>query len=399
MAVQMGDKSFLYVSSWVKKNSVFPTGGGIHVFEVNYSDGSLIHVADYCDEMSAGYICISPDKRFLYALDETKRHSPETPYGGNVTAFSIDRDNGGLTLLNTRPSVGVFPNYMAIDATGSYVVVTNYGSEDVTVRSTREADGKYRLLTIDDESSVVLLPIKKDGSLGDVCELVRHTDEPSMVNQVYQTCPHPHSVNVDNLNRYALVCDRGCDKIIMYRFDSAQGKLTACDSFTTSRGTGPRNSVFHPTLPHFFVASELQPKVAAYSYDISTGKIKQINMIATIPDNYQPPDPNDFRSCSHPSDIRIHKNGKFLYVSNRGHNSIARFSIHEATGELTYIGTTSTQGETPRAFNLDSNCQYLYVGNQETGNLVVYEINSDTGDLAPTGFVAYAQRPVCIVAL
>lgn len=354
---------------------------------------SLTQTDRVCPELAIGYVASSPDGKYLYGINETKKFSNTSMYGGSVLAYALDGETGKLAFLNTEPTVGVFPCFLTITGDGSHLLATNYGSMDTLVHSVQKEDGTYELVRTFDEGSVVLLPVQPDGKVGKVSSLMVHTK--TSVDPIRQISVHPHSVNVDPKDEFAMVCDRGGDRIYCYRIDKAAHKLIPCSEFQTKAGTGPRHLAFHPTKDLFFVVSELLPYIAAYSFDRATGEIHEINQISVEPPKYRPRDYNNFGACTHPADVHVHPNGKFVYSSNRGHNSISTFAIDPDTGALTYLSSLATQGITPRTFNIDPSGKYMIISNQDTNTVFTLALGED-GSLTPTGSAAYVDQPVCI---
>jgi len=388
----MNKKIYCFASAWEKTYGGNDGDGGIHVFEMA-DDGPLKETDRVNEELAVGYVCTSPDGSCLYGINETKKFSNTDMYGGSVLAYRIDQENGKLKLINTVPTVGVFPCFLTITLDGTHLIATNYGSVDTLVHSVQRADGGFELVRTFDEGSVVMLPVKPDGSVGEVSSLTVH--DKTSVDPIRQISVHPHSVNVDPGDEFAMVCDRGGDRIYSYRIDKKNGRLIPCCELKTKEATAPRHLAFHPVRDLFYVVSELLPYIAAHSYDRKTGEMREINMISVEPENYAPRDYNSFPACTHPADVHVHPNGRFVYSSNRGHNSITTFAVDEETGALSYVTNTPSQGLTPRTFGIDPTGRYLLAANQDTNTIITYSLGDD-GSLVPTGSVAYANQPVCI---
>lgn len=387
----MAKKTFCIISSWERTYGGNDGDGGIHVFEMA-ENGSLKKVDWVNEELAIGYLAIAPDGKHVYGINETKKFSNTDMYGGSVLAYELDPESGKLNYLNTEPTVGVFPCFLTITGDGSHLIATNYGSMDCLVHSVQDDNGEYKLVRTFDEGSVALLPINSDGTVAKVSSLNVHTK--TSVDPMRQISVHPHSVNVDPKDEFAMVCDRGGDRIYAYRIDKENNKLVLCSEFHTKAGTGPRHLTFHPTKDLFYVVSELLPYIASYSYNRETGEIKEINMISVEPPTYEPRD-NNFGSLTHPADVHIHPNGKFVYSSNRGINSIATFAVDEETGALSYVTSMSSKGVTPRTFNIDPSGKYMIITNQDTNTIFTYELGED-GTLTDTGYTAYVDQPVCV---
>jgi 6-phosphogluconolactonase len=380
---------FAYVASWTSGPGIgVGTGGGISVFSVDTATGALAPVmrtGPEFDRMNTGYLAVNPNGRFLYATNEVESYDNEYG-GGGVLTFMISPSDGSIAHLATQPSMGVWPAYISIDRVGSRVAVANHGNYDPSVRIVKK-NGMPEIEKVWDDGTVALLPVKADGVLdrpSDVAILERTTS----VDKVTQRSAHAHSVNWDPSQRMVLVCDKGCDRVYTYRVANGSTKLADGKVLKTEPGIAPRHSSFHPTLPFVYVVNERQSSLSCYRYDAGTADIILVHTIATIPAEYT--------MNNSPADVHVHANGKFVYSSNRGHNSIAIFRIDEASGRMTLVDIVSTQGATPRGFNFEPDGRFLLVGNQGTGNVVTFAVNGETGKLTPTGAKAEVPRPVCI---
>ena len=232
------------------------------------------------------------------------------------------------------------------------------------------------------------LPILKDGYLGEPVESVQHRGQ--SINPDRQQAPHPHSIIVSPDNQYIFVPDLGLDKILIYRFNQEKGKLRPNDMpwITLKPGAGPRHFTFHPIGKFAYVINELNSTLAAFLYNPNKGTLKEIQTISTLPEGYT--------GINYCADIHIHPSGKYLYGSNRGHNSIAIFTINKETGILTITGHETTQGDFPRGFAINPSGKFLLVANQRSNNIVSFRINDETGDLSPAGYTIEIPKPVCI---
>lgn len=388
----MAKKTFCLISSWERTYGGNDGNGGIHVYEM-MEDGSLKECAWVNPELAIGYLAVSPDGKYVYGINETKNFSNTETFGGSVLAYELDPETGKLTFINTKSTAGVFPCFLTIMNDGSHLFATNYGSLDAVVRSFQKEDGTYGVQRLFDEGSVVMLPISEDGSVAAVSSLTVHTK--TSVDPKRQIAVHPHSVNVDPKDEFAVVCDRGGDRIYFYRIDKENHKLTPCSEFHTKAGTGPRHLAFHPTKDIFYVVSELTPNIAAYSFNRANGEVTEINMISVEPPKYEPRDYNNFGACTHPADVHVHPNGKFVYSSNRGHNSISIFAVDEETGAISYVSSVPSNGITPRTFAIDPSGKYMMVTNQDTNTAFTHTLGED-GSLSATGSVMYVDQPVCV---
>jgi 6-phosphogluconolactonase len=236
--------------------------------------------------------------------------------------------------------------------------------------------------------SVACLPIGEDGRLGDATAFIQHKG--SSVNPQRQREPHAHSINLDAANRFAFVADLGLDKVLVYRFDPSAGTLEPNDppAAVIASGSGPRHFAFHPSGRFAYVINELNSTVTAFAYDAERGTLQTLQTVTTLPEG--------FDGKSFPAEVQVHPSGKFLYGSNRGHDSIACFAIDAATGRLTPIGHEPTQGKNPRNFGIDPTGAYLLAANQDGDNVVAFRIDPATGKLSPTGQSIRVPMPVCV---
>ncbi|MBM3494532.1 MAG: lactonase family protein, partial [Armatimonadetes bacterium] len=312
---------------------------------------------------SPSFLAMSADGRRLYAVNETGDYAGAKT--GSVSAFSRDPQTGMLRLINAVSSHGSYPCHIAMAKSGRRVLLANYGS-----------------------GTVAVLPIKEDGALGDACCVIQHAG--SSVNKSRQEGPHAHSINLDRDNRFALACDLGTDEVIVYRFDSRTGALTRSDSppAKVAPGAGPRHLAFHPAGRFVYVINELDSTIAAYRFDQAGGALTLIEAARTLPEG--------FTGASTTAEVAVHPSGKWVYGSNRGHDSIAVFAVNASTGALRPIGHEPTLGKTPRNFTLDRAGRFLIAANQDASGVVVMSIDQRTGGLQPTEHRAEVPLPVCV---
>ncbi len=333
---------------------------GIHVYRLDMATGALAHQSSIGGIDNPSFLDIAPNRRFLYAIGETSAVGDRP--GGAVAAFAIDQQSGALTHINTESTVGPGPCHISIDRAGQYALAANYGG-----------------------GSVAILPIREDGSLGAATDFVQH--EGSSVNPSRQEGPHAHSIMVAPNNKHAFAPDLGIDKVLIYAIDHANGKLVAQTPAEIAPGSGPRHLAFHPNGQQAYVINEMSNTITAFDYDADAGKLTTIQTISTLPDGYT--------EVSHTADIHVHPNGRFLYGSNRGHDSIAVYAIDQDTGQLALVEIVPTGGANPRNFGLDPTGTYLVVGNHSTNDIFTFRIDPDTGKLTPTGHKAEVVSPVC----
>ncbi len=309
------------------------------------------------------FLALHPNHRFLYAVGEVADFGGKR--AGAVSALSIDPQTGKLTLLNQRSSGGDGPCHVVVDKAGKNALVANYGG-----------------------GSVEPLPIQQDGRLSEASAFIQH--QGSSVNPQRQKEPHAHSINLDAANRFAVVADLGLDKVFVYKFDSAKGSLAANDppSVQVKPGSGPRHFAFHPSGRYAYVINEILCTVTAFSFDAEQGVLKEIQTVSTLPGEVK----LDYSTA----EVQVHPSGKFLYGSNRGHDTIAVFGIDEKTGKLTYVENQPTQGKVPRNFGIDPTGQYLLAANQNSDTVAVFRIDPKSGALNPTGQIVEVPAPVCV---
>ncbi len=336
---------------------------GIHAFRFDAATGKLSPLGLVGETANPSFLAIHPNRRFLYAVGEISSFDGQK--SGAVSAFSIDASSGKLTFLNQVASRGAGPCHLNVDASGRNVLVANYGS-----------------------GSVAVLPLDPDGRLREASAFIQHAG--SSVNPKRQQGPHAHSVNLSADNRFAVVADLGLDQVLVYRFDAGKGSLAPnTPPFTkVNPGAGPRHFAFHPAGRFAYVINEIQSTVTAFDWEAERGTLTELQTISTLP--------KDFKGDSSTAEVQVHRSGKFLYGSNRGHNSIAVFSIDSAKGTLTHVENVSTQGKIPRNFGLDPTGAYLLAANQQSDNIVVFSIDQKTGRLTPTGQTVETPSPVCV---
>lgn len=367
--------------------------GGINTFRID-DQNKLTFVANVTPMVNSGIICVSSDGQYLYSTDERKDLDGVKGKGGGVCAYKINRETGELIFINEVSSAGAFPCYIAIDSQRRYVFVSNHASHDeVITRSVLTDRGTYIGERVFDEGSVAMFPVHEDGSLGECCDLKIITG--SSINDWFQWTPHPHSVVLDPNEKFLLSGDKGIDQILVFEIDYENGKLLDAYRQDAEKGSASRHLVFHPTLPVVYCNSEQNNTVHAYKFDFETGKMSHFDRAKTIPDDYKPEKPDRMFGINMPADICIHKSGNFLFVSNRGHNSIVTYRIN-AEGKMELMGYTPVEGEVPRIIEMDAPHDMMYSVNQRSGNVVQFSFDSATGVLTPTGEEVTLNNPTCI---
>lgn len=342
------------------------TGGkskGIYRCELDLASGKLSAPVLAATTTNPSFLAVHPSHRSLYAVGEIG--SFEGKKSGSVSAFALDAKTGELKPLNTRPSSGEAPCHLVVDSKGKHVLVANYTG-----------------------GNALVLAIEDDGKLGERTAFVQHAgkgDDPAR-----QEAPHAHSINLDAANRFAVVADLGLDRVFVYRFDADKGTLEKNDppSATIAPKSGPRHFAFHPNGRYAYVINEMASTVTAMKYDAEKGVLKPIQSVSTLPAGY--------KGDTTTADVQVHPSGKFLYGSNRGHNSIAIFTIDEKTGELTPAGRQSEGIKVPRNFAIDPTGKFMLVANQDGDSVLVFRIDAKTGALEATGEKVEVGNPVCV---
>jgi 6-phosphogluconolactonase len=346
-------KQHVYIGTYTGAKSQ-----GIYHAVLDPATGKLSEPELAAEAVNPSFLNIHPTQKFLYAVNR------EGEKQGGLLAFAIDRRTGKLTRLGDQAACGDGPCHVMVDRSGKCVLVASYGS-----------------------GMVGALPIHSDGSLSDTTGLIQHADPP---NSDAPRMPHAHSMNVDLENRIVVAADLGLDQLRLYRLDPAAAKLTPHDPpfVVVKAGSGPRHFAFHPSGKFAYSNMEHTSRVIAFSYDPARGVLSELESLSTLP--------ADFEGPNSTAEIQVHPNGRLLFVSNRGHNTIAGFAVDPATGRLTALGHTPAGGKVPRNFCIDPSGQYLLAANQETNNVVVFRIDAQTGKLAPTGQSIEVGAPVCV---
>ena len=342
-----------YVGTYTGKKSQ-----GIYTFTFNSATGEVGKPELAGEAVNPSFLAIHPSGKSLYAVGEVA--AVDGKKGGGVSAFAIQPD-GKLKLLSQASTVGSGPCHISVDKSGKVVLAANYGG-----------------------GSVVALPIKADGSVGEHTGFVQHTIKGTAKRQ-----NHAHSVNLSPDNRFAFVADLGLDQVLIYKLDAAKGTLTPNEPAfgTVPPGSGPRHFAFHPSGKFAYVCNEMASSVTAMTYDSSKGEFKTLNTVTTLPKEHK---------GNSTAETVVHPNGKFVYVSNRGHNSIAIFAIDEKSGEVKAMGHQGEGINIPRNFNIDPTGKWMIVGNQAGNSIVVFEVDAKTGQLKTTDQKAEVPAPICV---
>jgi 6-phosphogluconolactonase len=352
-------KYLVYVGTYTEKGSK-----GIYGYRFDPATDQLTSLGLAAETVDPSFLAVDPSRRFLYAVNEISQYEGRS--SGGVSAFAIDHGTGKLTFLNEVPSGGAGPCHVSLDKTGRYVLVANYGG-----------------------GSLAVFPILKDGRLGEASAFVQHHG--ASVNPQRQEGPHAHSIYASPDNRFVLSADLGLDEVLVYRFDVEKGTLKPnYPAFAVvSSGAGPRHFAFHPNGKFGYVIDEMLSTITVFSYAPASGTLEVLQTVSTLPQG--------FNGESTAAEVEVHPSGKFLYGSNRGHDSIAVFAINTRKGTLTPAGYAPTLGKEPRSFAIDPTGTYLFAANQNSDGIVQFRIDPNYGRLTPTGQVLEVPSPVCVI--
>ena len=332
---------------------------GIYVYRMDPSSGELALERALEGIPNPSYLDFHPGQNFLYAVNESQDFAGGN--GGGVSAFAIEADVPSV--LNQQPSHGTDPCHISVEQTGRFALVANYSS-----------------------GSVVMFPIQADCRLGPAAQIVQHSG--SSVHPQRQAGPHAHCILPDPTNRFAIAVDLGLDKLLVYEMDLERGKLNKHAEVGVQAGAGPRHLTFHPNGKFAYLVNELNATLVGYRYHSEAGSFEELQTVPALPGDF-----TDENLCAA---IKVSPDGKFLYASNRGHDSIVCFRIDENTGMLTYRSHTSTGGKEPRDFAIDPTGNFLLAANQKSHTIVTFKINLESGDLSRTGHEVALSMPVCL---
>lgn len=350
----------VYVSSWNREDAV-----GIYVFELHPETGALTLIQSVTHINNGEYMVISPDGQWLYAtsLDDV----------GYVNRFAINPENGRLTQQERQPTGGSAPCYVSIMPDAKQVLTVDYVG-------TGMAKGNFSVF-----------PLTADGQLQPYSDF--HQLSGSGVNPARQEASHPHMILPDPSGTLILVPDLRIDRVMLYRLQANNTLTPNQPAFLPlAAGAGPRHLAFHPTLPRLYVINELDSTITAFEFAPDYTAFTEIQTITTLPDELS----DEIRQGNTCADIHITPDGRFLYGSNRGHNSLAIFSIDAATGTLTPVGYASTRGDFPRSFALDASGRWLICANQKSSDVQVFRIHAETGQLTHVSAYAGVSMPICV---
>ncbi len=359
-------KTLLYVGCYTGR------GLGIYAYDMNPTTGALtlMQVAGTPATVpNPSFIALEPHGRFLYSVNEIGNF--EARQSGSVSSFSVEYPTGRMTLLNSQPTEGRNPAHLSLDSTGRFVLAANYSG------------------TTTGTNNIAVVPVKADGSLDRPTYSGTHIGRLGP-NTGRQEAPHAHQILTDPSGQWVIANDLGLDASFVYRLNRGDGTLTATSApIIAAPGAGPRHLAFHPNGEVLYIICELDSTIAVYGWDSERGTATFRQRISTLPEWYA--------GISTTAQVVVSADGRFVYGSNRGHDSIAIFAANPQTGELTSLGEQWTYGETPRNFNIDPSGNFMYVAHQNTDNIVTFRVNRSTGRLEFTGQIVVAGQPVCLI--
>ncbi|MDX2301795.1 MAG: lactonase family protein [Microscillaceae bacterium] len=343
---------YTYISSAARDSEA-----GIILFQLDAKQGKLTQIKAFSEFKNSGYLCFSPNQKYLYAIGTTDKNE------SYVAAYAINRKTGDLTLLNHIAPIGNNPCYVSVDNSGKYVMTANYSGGDVRVFS-----------------------LDKSGRLTGQSDQIQHEGK-GIRSQ--QESAHPHMIISAPKGNMVLVPDLGMDKVMIYSLDAKTGKLTSAGNQfgAVPQGAGPRHFVFHPKADFAYSINELAGSVTAYKHALETNRLDSIQTISTLP--------ADFQGENFSADIHISPDGKYLYASNRGPNTLAVMEINATSGKLRFKGTFPCGGDWPRAFGIDPSGQFILVNNQKSNDMTLFKINLETGFGEPLETIA-VKGPLCV---
>ncbi|HJU19881.1 MAG TPA: lactonase family protein [Stellaceae bacterium] len=348
---------FAYVGCYTTRERQ-ARGEGINVYRVDPASGLWRHVQLVPELVNPSFLAVGSGGRRLYAV-----HGDED----DVTAFAIGGEDGRPTLLNRQKLGGRNGVHLSVDPENRFLVTANYANGTVSV-----------------------VPLEADGALGRRVATLALPGEPGP-HRVQQTGSRPHSIPFDPSGRFVLVPDKGLDRVFIFRLDEREGRLVPNDPpFVMARpGAAPRHMAFHPAAPYAYVNNELDSTVTAYHWDEERGRLEPFQIVPSLPDTYT--------GANTTAEIAVDPIGRFLYVSNRGHDSIGIFAIEQTNGRLAPVGWESTRGRRPRFFALDPAGRFLYAANEASDTIVTFRVDPQSGRLDPTGEIIETASPACIV--
>ena len=364
MSHSLSDSTLVYIGTYTSADSKLGRRSqGICRYSMDPRTGALTPTGVTGSIANPSWLALHPTGRTLYSGSEGREHGERS--GGAAVAFAVDSATGDLTRLNDQLTHGAGPCYLSLDPTGRLLMVANYTSGSLTV-----------------------FPVRMDGSLEPASQVIQHAGSGPVADR--QEGPHAHCIIADPTGCFALAADLGIDKVMVYRIDLEAKRLEPADppSADLAPGAGPRHLAFHPNGRWLYVTGELDSTLTVFAWDAERGRLQHVQAISTLPEGWQ--------GINYPAEVAVASSGRFVYMSNRGHDSIAIFAMDETSGKLTLVGHEPTRGSFPRHFSLDPTGAIMLVANQDGDNVVVFRVDQVTGTLTPTGHAVEVPMPVCV---
>lgn len=352
----IAEKYYLYVGAYTQNDEE-----GIYVYQFDATDGDLKYISTVQGAKNPSYLAINSRKNLLIAVNEISEFQGEK--SGSITSYRINPADGSLIELSQVASGGGSPCFISVNNSATQAFVANYGGGSISV-----------------------FPLLPDGRLQPFSDLKQHSGSGPVENR--QSKPHAHSIVLSPKEEFVLAVDLGIDKVITYSIGGKKGILNNVSEFNITPGAGPRHITFHKNKKFAFVINELNSTITSCLFDAKMGSLSLIQTVNTLPTGF-----TDKNYCA---DIHVSPDGKFLYGSNRGHDSIVIFEINEKSGELSYVGHNSVKGNFPRNFMIDPTGKFLLAANQNSNNIVVFKIDQETGKLRANGVEVEVSKPVCL---
>ena len=353
-----GHEFLVYIGTYTGSGS-----DGIYSYRFHPENGDLKPLGLVAKTDNPSFFIIDPDRQFLYAVNEVDTFQQER--AGAVSVFKINRRSGKLTLLQKISSLGAAPAHISLDKTARNLLVSNYNGGNAAV-----------------------FPIKENGLIGSHTAFIQNVG--SSVDRNRQAAPHAHFIQATNDNRFVMIADLGTDQVLVFSFDPELGSLSPIDArfVKLAPGSGPRHLAFAPNGKYVYVINELVSTITVFSLEPESGTMEEKQTISTLPAEYS--------GMNTTAEILVDAKGRFLYVSNRGHDSIGVFSIHADDNSLEPVEWISSGGKTPRHFEIDPSGQWLFAANQDSDNIVLFQIDEGTGRLIQTSQLVEVADPVCV---
>lgn len=347
------NQSLVFIGSYSPANEP-----GIHVFDFDGPSGALIFRDSFPGVANPSFLVVHPNRRWLYTVSETGQDDGRQ---GAVYAFHIERDPLDLQLANQQSTAGDWPCHLSIDGSGRWLLAANYGS-----------------------GSAAVYEIQSDGKLGAMKAFVEHQGRGP--NQERQEKAHAHSTTLTPDNRFVIVADLGIDQLVIYRFDVTSGQLSPHAITKTRPGAGPRHIAFHPNGQQLYLANELDNTVTMYDYNADQGELQALQTLDTLPAGARE---------SMVADIHVSNSGRRVYVSNRGHNSVAVFAVSDDS-RLTCLGYPSCGGDWPRNFGLSPDGRFMLVANRHSNEVAVLPVGAGKDEIGDPVARVVVKEPSCV---